>query len=49
MSPNWDLIVAVQVSLLPLQLIAWYGLYAERRKMQMLLRFAVLRLQHAKK
>lgn len=37
--------LAWQLTFLPMQLILWYGLYSERRRMQRLLRFAVLKLQ----
>lgn len=40
---------AFQVSFLPIQLILWYGLYSERKRMQSLLRFAVVKLQSSRR
>lgn len=36
--------LAWQVAFLPVQMILWYGIYSERRRMQAMLRFAVIKL-----
>lgn len=36
--------LAWQLSFLPIQMILWYGLYSERRRMQSMLRFAIIKL-----
>lgn len=41
--------LAVQVSILPIQLIMWWGLYTERQRMQRMLRFALIRLSNSRR
>jgi hypothetical protein len=44
-----DVFLAFQLAFLPIQMILFYGVYSERKKQQLLLRFAVLRLQNARR
>lgn len=44
-----NVFLAFQLSVLPIQMILWYGLYAERQRMQRMLRFAVLKLQSSRR
>ncbi len=46
---NIQVFLAVQISILPLQAILWYGMYTERQRMHQMLRFAVLKLQHTRR
>lgn len=41
--------LAFQVSFLPIQMILWYGIYSERKRMQYLLRFAIVKLQTSRR